>query len=178
MVRRRCSSNGVVPGSACSSARIMITKMSACSGSAGSNRMTGESLAILFDQLRDQAGPAGLVTGTNAGPIVSVKKFVEQNQVLPVRIGVEDVGSACDGTAAVLARRKNAHKATGDFRSHLPQIAFSSGMGGAFHFEIFAEIMVEFLQRFDQQIVPRKPDRSAPIRIAAEQAGGRFRGLD
>ena len=33
---------------------------------------------------------------------------------------------------------------------------------------------MELLQRLDQQIVDRKPDRAAPVRVAAEQSGARF----
>ena len=42
--------------------------------------------------------------------------------------------------------------------------------GGALDFEIVAQVVVELLQRLDQQIIHRKPDRPAPVRIAAEQA--------
>src|SRR5215471_2852468 len=37
--------------------------------------------------------------------------------------------------------------------------------------------MMELLQRFDQQEIHREPDRSAPVRIAAEQTGRRFAWL-
>ncbi len=33
---------------------------------------------------------------------------------------------------------------------------------------------MEFLQRLDEQIVHREPDRPAPVRIASEQTGARF----
>ena len=33
---------------------------------------------------------------------------------------------------------------------------------------------MEFLERFDQEIVDGKPDRSTPIRIAAEESRARF----
>ena len=39
---------------------------------------------------------------------------------------------------------------------------------------LLAEIIVKTLQRFDEQIVERKPDGSAPIGIAAELPGLRF----
>jgi len=41
--------------------------------------------------------------------------------------------------------------------------------GGTFDFEIVAVVVMEFLQRFDYQEIDRKPDRSPPVRIAAEQ---------
>src|SRR5260370_1086394 len=36
---------------------------------------------------------------------------------------------------------------------------------------------MELLQRFDQQIVYREPDRSAPVRVSTEQTTGGFRRL-
>ena len=40
--------------------------------------------------------------------------------------------------------------------------------------ERVAHVVVKPLQRFDQQIVERKPDRAAPIRVSAEHPAGRF----
>ena len=35
---------------------------------------------------------------------------------------------------------------------------------------------MELLQRLDQQVIDRKPDRAAPVGIAAEQSGAGFAG--
>src|SRR5437588_10284248 len=51
------------------------------------------------------------------------------------------------------------------------------GAGRAFDFEIVAVVMMKLLERFDEQIIDRKPNRSAPIGIAAEDSGLRFGGL-
>src|ERR1039458_4620587 len=37
--------------------------------------------------------------------------------------------------------------------------------------------VVEFLERFDDQVIEREPDGSAPIGVAAEEAACRFAGL-
>ena len=50
----------------------------------------------------------------------------------------------------------------------------SAGSRRALHLEIVAIKVVVSLQRFDDQIINRHPDRSAPIRIAPENAGRRF----
>ena len=49
--------------------------------------------------------------------------------------------------------------------------------GRAFDLEVVAEVVMELLQRFDQQEVHREPDRPAPVGIAAEQSGARIRRL-
>src|SRR5438105_4075547 len=46
--------------------------------------------------------------------------------------------------------------------------------GRAFDFEIVAVVVVEFLERLDEEIIDRQPDRPAPIRIAAEDVRLRF----
>src|SRR5438874_8786210 len=38
-------------------------------------------------------------------------------------------------------------------------------------------IVVELLQRLDQQVVDREPDRSTPVRVAAEEIRRRLGGL-
>ena len=43
--------------------------------------------------------------------------------------------------------------------------------------EVAAEVEMKFLQRFDEQEIYRKPDRSPPVGIAPEQARGRFTRL-
>ena len=45
--------------------------------------------SALLQQLGDQAGPAGLMAGAEPGAVVAVEVFVEQDQVAPVRIGLE-----------------------------------------------------------------------------------------
>src|ERR1017187_10501325 len=37
--------------------------------------------------------------------------------------------------------------------------------------------MVEFLERFDDQVIQRETDGAAPVGVAAEEAAGRFAGL-
>ena len=48
------------------------------------------------------------------------------------------------------------------------------GTGRTLHLEIIAEIVMELLQRLDHQEIHRKPDRAAPVRVAAEQSGRRL----
>ena len=53
-------------------------------------------LAALLKKLRDQAGPACLMAGAHTRAIVAMEVFVEGDQVMPVRIGLEFFGSAKD----------------------------------------------------------------------------------
>src|SRR5262245_9397419 len=48
----------------------------------------------LLNQFRHQSGPAGLMTGADASPVVPMKVFVEQYVVAPMRIALQTVRSA------------------------------------------------------------------------------------
>src|SRR4029453_16484566 len=52
-------------------------------------------------QLGDQGRPAGLVTGADASSVVAVEVLVEEQQIAPVRVGLEFLSAAVDGTATI-----------------------------------------------------------------------------
>ena len=54
-----------------------------------------------------QAGPSGLMIGAEAGAVVSVEKFIKENEVAPVRIALEYLGVTVNGTAAGIVAEKN-----------------------------------------------------------------------
>src|SRR5205823_6799057 len=55
------------------------------------------------------------------------------------------------------------------FARYLPQGHHLSRSSRELDLEVVAEVVVKFLQRLDEQVVRRKPDRSSPIGIAAKQ---------
>jgi hypothetical protein len=71
------------------------------------NLACGALLTALLDQFGDQSRPPGLVTRPDPSAIVSMKKFIEQNQIPPVRIRVENLSTARRWTPAILAAQKN-----------------------------------------------------------------------
>src|ERR1700722_5989846 len=133
---------------------------SACSscGAAG-RKMTLDTLfSALLDQLGDQAGPAGLVTRAEAGAIVCMEIFIEQEQISPVWIALEQFGAAGNGAAAVFATNENVNEAARNFGSHFPKIGFAPRPSREFDFEVLTEIVGVFLQGIEEQIVNREPD--------------------
>src|SRR5262249_59513502 len=67
----------------------------------GAERLGGvEDPGAADDQVRDEACPAGLVAGAEAGTVVAVEVLVEGDELAPVRVLVEARGSALDGPAA------------------------------------------------------------------------------
>src|SRR5712692_8329823 len=59
------------------------------------------SLPALLQELRDEPRPARLVAGADAGAVVAVEVLVERDQAAPVRVALEDLRAAVDGTAPV-----------------------------------------------------------------------------
>src|SRR6266511_514211 len=117
-------------------------------------------LPALLEKLGDEPRPAGLVAGADAGTVVAVKVLVEGNQAAPVRVSLED-----------------AREPPRQLGPDLPEVHLPVGARGTRDLEIVAEETVELLERLDQEKVDREPHRSAPVRVAAEEARRRLRGL-
>jgi hypothetical protein len=77
------------------------------------------SPAALFNQLRNQSRPTGLVVGADSSPIVSVKILVELNQVTPVRIILEFFLPSINRAAITIAE-ENSYKPAGKVSCNFP----------------------------------------------------------
>src|SRR5882762_6853736 len=148
-VRAASSSNLIFSGSC--SARTRIMRSSSASSDGAASRMTSAdtSLTALFDQFCDQASPAGLMAGADPGPIVAMKELVEENKIFPVRIMLENLKPACNGTAATRIAKEDMDEPAGDFSRYLPEIGFLRRVRRALHLEVLAVVVVKLLQRFD-----------------------------
>ena len=62
--------------------------------SADFKKLTGIQTTEEIDQFGDQAGPTRLVTRPQACAVVSVEVFVEQDAILPIRIGLKFLRSS------------------------------------------------------------------------------------
>src|SRR6266404_2885152 len=135
------------------------------------------SLPALLDQFGNDAGPAGLMACAHAGPGIAVEVFVEGHIIAPVTVVLKFLMSAENGPASFAIAQEYPHQAAGYLRRNFPQILFLSGTGGKLHLKFVAKEVVELLQRLDQEIVHRKPDRPAPVRVSTKNSGGRLSRL-
>src|SRR6266540_7303137 len=104
------------------------------------------ALLVLLNQLRDQAGPAGLMAGTNATAVVTVEVLVEQDQIAPVRIGLESFVRSVHRSASVGAAQEGARQPARDLRCHFGQRHPATRPRRTLHREVVPEVVMEPLQ--------------------------------
>src|SRR5215472_1911836 len=93
-----------------------------------------------------------------------------------MRILVKPPGAPVYWPSSVLASKKDADEATGEFFGDLIERHLPPRSSRTFHREIIPIVDVILQQATDDQSVDRHPDGSPPVGIAAEHAGVRFRG--
>ena len=118
--------------------------------------------------LADAADEA--VAGTEAVAVITVEILVEPEVVAEVRVILQLLIVAEAGAAAGFGvAQKELGEALGEGVGYFEERVQQARIGGVFHFEIVAVVVVEALQRLDEQEVGRHPDGPTPIGIAAKQ---------
>ena len=106
-------------------------------------------------QIRQQAGPAGLVGGAQTLAGVAVEIFVELQQIPPVWIVLKWTVGGEHRPPSICVAAVNVHQPLGDQRSDFLQIQFAVAQAGHGNGEIVAEEAVELLQCLDQGVIGR-----------------------
>src|SRR5262245_1513098 len=88
---------------------------------AGEPRLGGH-LREQLDQPGNDAGPAGLVAGAQARPVVAVEVFVELQVIAPVRVLLELAGPAEHRPPPLPVAQKDAGQASGQFLGDLVKV--------------------------------------------------------
>jgi hypothetical protein len=94
-----------------------------------------------------------------------------------VRVAVEERHAAVDRTASGRVAHEQPAEPAFELPRDLVERHVMAGSRRAFDGEVVAQVVVELLQRFDDQEVDRKPDRPSPVRVAAEHGRPRLAGL-
>src|SRR5262249_45836827 len=127
-----------------------------------------ERRARLLQELGDQRTPPGLMARPQAVSVLTVKVLVEQQQVTPGGVVLEQGVIAVDRAPTTGVPYEETREAMREFHRHLPERPHRAGARGALDAELLPEVVVEPLQRLDQQEVERQPDGPAPVRVASE----------
>src|SRR5207237_4152886 len=105
---------------------------------------------------------------------VGVTVGVELHAYVPVGIELTDVMRPETGPAPGRTAQEDARQPAGQLLTDLPERQRGPRAGRALHAEVVSVVVVEPLQRFDDQEVDREPHGSAPVGVAAEQPGRRL----
>ena len=87
-------------------------------------------------------------------------------------MGLEEDGVAEDRTAAVLVVEEDRNETAGEVVGQDGQGDFAPRAGRVLDEDVVAEEPGIPVQRIDDEVVDREPDRAAPVGVATEQAGG------
>ena len=116
------------------------------------------------EQRGDEASPPGLMAGPEPGSVVAMKVLVEQDQVAPVRIVLEDRSGPVNRPLPVCIAEERARRsgvsvpfATSNSVMLLPR------PGRALDGELVTVEAVQVQQRPDDQHVHRHPHRPTPV---------------
>src|SRR5581483_5345098 len=141
-------------------------------------RCDGRSLGAPAPPPRDQVGdeprPTRLVGGAETGTRLAVEVLVERDQVVPRGVALEEVVASEDRPRSVGALHEDRDEARRELVGHLLERQMPAGASRALDDEVVAEVAVVHPQRLQQEVVDGEPNRSAPVRVAAEEARRRL----
>src|SRR6516165_11761558 len=120
-------------------------------------------------------GPSGLMASAEAGAVVAVEVFIEQDEIPPMRILLKLPCSPVNRPPLVLVVEKDVVRPVRKLLSDLIQCHLPARASGTFHPEIIPIIDVILQQSTDDQAVNGHPDGSTPVGIATEHSRVRLR---
>ena len=83
----------------------------------------------LIDHLGHHGAPTGLVGSTHTAAVVTMEVFVEQDQVAPMGVVLEEVHVAVEGTPAQSIASEDSHQATLQLQRGIPEVDPVAGAG-------------------------------------------------
>src|SRR5437773_2032677 len=98
------------------------------------------------------------MAGADARAEVAVEVFVEEDVVAKVRVGLELLGSAEDGSPAVFVQEEGPDHPARQLDRGVAEAHLLARAGGKLHPELLAVEVVELLERLDDEVVDGEPD--------------------
>src|SRR5712692_2451203 len=95
-----------------------------------------------LDQFGNKTGPAGLLARPQPSATVSVEVLVEQDVILPLRIGLEFFRTSVHRPAARLVAQENSSQPIGYFLCYFKQIHHFARAGRTLNLEVVAVVEV------------------------------------
>jgi hypothetical protein len=105
--------------------------------------------------------------GTSAS--VSIEVFVEGHIIAKIFVLLETRVEGIHLASPLAVLEKDPNQAGRKFSGYLVDGDKSARTGWVLDFEVVSIVVMELLQRFDDEKIPREPDRTTPVGVAAEQ---------
>jgi hypothetical protein len=112
---------------------------SACPGAGAFRR------SALLDQLGYKSGPPSLVTCSNPCAVITMKVFMELNEVAPVGIALKFVQTAVNGPAPRVISQENSDKPAREIGCYFPEIRQMSGPIRALGLDVASKEVMKLL---------------------------------
>src|SRR5690242_4167822 len=112
--------------------------------------------------------------GADSSTGIAVEIFMEEHKVFPVGIGLKRIELSGDGPSPGRVPKKDPVETPGNFARDFRQVFVLPAAARELHLELWSQVVMKLLQRFDEKEVQGEPNRAAPIGVSAEQAGLRF----
>ena len=116
-------------------------------------------VATVFQQSRRQRGPTRLMARSEPLAGVAVKELVEEQEILPVRIGGRSARPIRDRRVAALVGAEKSRQPGRQLPRASRRFISRPEPVGHSHPQCVAIEMVVSLQRLDEEVVHRQPDR-------------------
>src|SRR5207302_4492004 len=99
---------------------------------------------------------------------------MKQHEIAPIRIGRIPLLGSVAGPLSCFGRQKDVRQAARKLMRHLREIHLPARADRALDRESLAVKVMVALERLDEEVVQRKPDRSSPVGVAPKEARIRF----
>ena len=111
---------------------------------------------LLLNQLGNQPCPAGLMACAQSRAVIAMKVFMEEDMVSPVWVLLQERVVAIERPSAALIAQEETDQPVREFIGNGIERQILARPGGTFDQKIIAIVVMELLQRFDQQIIDRE----------------------
>src|SRR5271155_704745 len=116
------------------------------------------------------------MAGPQSCAVISVEVFIEQQEILPMRIGLEFLRSSVHRPPARGISQKDPGQSIGNFPGYLEQVHQVARTGGTLNLEAVAVIQEIRQQSADEHRVYRHPNGTSPVGVATVHACVGFGG--
>lgn len=128
----------------------------------------------LHDTPSNQPSPACLMTRSQSSSVIPMEKLVEMNVILEMGISVKLGITTVHCSSTMFVSGEDMDKTMLNFFCRAGEGHVVSASCRTFDSETIAVILVESLERLDEQKIDGEPDGASPVGVTTKHAGARI----